>query len=341
MTSSQIFEFSRSGERAWQLSLPANASSAAVIRGPRGPKTGGHAVVLTRTAVQTGDRVDVVMQLSSGRRVVAKGVVKGVLAEPGAGALRVEIVFAHSHTLRVRAMLDAVGTIRQFAPTVVEDVVRLRVRGTRAMLDGMKGPGGGVGGTFEVPWRRELSMDQRLLLEIGLGPFVDEILVVGRIIGRTVMANGRRTTAVPDSRGTLPTQAVVEIDEAHAERVRYVMSVAAGHRPATSRSVRRYPLEIPGRWWVGARVEQQTFADISRSGAFVGTRTPPHLGSLVTMELTNSVLGRIRVGGEVRWVSEDPRRPGFGASFRRKDRQAVDQLSAWIDEESASLPVWA
>src|SRR5690606_6600424 len=237
------------------------------------------------------------------------------------------------HAHRMRQMIEAASQGAQRSwPGVVDEVATLRVRGTPELLDAMRPPKSlGEGGGIELAWRGARESGQVVLVEISFGASADEIGLAGRIM--EVVDHPRRS--IPIAR--------IEFDASQRRRAAYVREVLSGLRAATARAHRRYDVQIAGRWWRGARAEQQVFQQLSRGGAFVPALELPPIGSELPIELHDREQGPIRVPAQVMWVSREPGRSGFGTRFRITRREMADALNRFLEREAGpqSRPAWA
>ena len=331
--SSQIFSMPRDPANGVRiLSLAPSGTTATMLRPSSGSRDGGAVMVRTKELVRAGERVDVEME-SKGRRIVVSGVIREIHPTQRRDENVAHILVVRTHAHRMRQMIQAATEgVQRSWPSVVEEVATLRVRGTADLLDAMEVPRGTTdGGRIELAWRGAREPGQIVLVEISFGPSADEIGLAGRIL--EVVDHPRRS--IPIAR--------IEFDASQRRRAAYVREVLSGMREATARAHRRYDLQIAGRWWRGARAEQQVFQQISRGGAFVPAVELPPIGAELPIELHDREQGAIRVPAQVMWVSRDPGRSGFGTRFRITRREVADAINRFLEREAEpqSRPAWA
>ncbi len=84
-----------------------------------------------------------------------------------------------------------------------------------------------------------------------------------------------------------------------------------------------------------ARIILSKIRDLSESGAFIATSKPLPTGSFVNLEFQLRDGGsRIQVLGLVRWISDDPERPGMGVQFLEVSTGDRADLRQFIGENA-------
>lgn len=202
-----------------------------------------------------------------------------------------------------------------------------------------------------LPARSRVQRGDRVRLEVSFGPLADEVDLFGIVAESSDDASQ------------------LELDDACAAQLAYVLDVLGGQRQAAARRHRRLASSLPVRWSLaagGASVapspsasspapyESGTgmdiprmppressgpqasrgsqLADISSGGAFIVSTLLPQVGDLVVVQLrSGDVLAPLRVESEVTWVRDvqGPRR-GFGVAFRPQDPTLAKRLQALV-----------
>jgi hypothetical protein len=318
------------------LTLEPDATSAQLLREPTRAHPGGGVVVPSYAAVDSGERVDVEMQAPRGGILRASGVVRAVIPRAGSRAPWLHIIFVRTHAHRVNRMLELASSFDgrpQPHPIAApaSNATVLRVRGDASLLDSLKLPGGSlVGGAAELAWRGPRRIGEEVKVEISLGAMADPIELVGRINKVSNRAEG----------GPAPAQIV--FSEPHGHRLRYVVDVLRGERSPTTRAYPRYEVDLKGRWWMGARAQDQVFHDLSRGGAFIETKgdLTVAVGTPVPVEIYDRHGVPLRLQSEVVWSSRNPERPGFGTRFRIASKELADRLSDLLEREGQGELAW-
>ena len=318
------------------LTLEPHATSAQLLRAPTRAHPGGGVVVPSYAAVQSGERVDVEMSDPRGGIVRASGVVRSVIPRPSSPAPWLHIIFVRTHAHRVNRMIEMTSRLESRpAPTPggtrPTDVTVLRVRGDEHLLESLELPGGSlIGGAVELAWRGARHIGEEVKVEISLGAMADPIELMGRI-----------KTIESKSEGG-PEAAKIVVTEPHGHRLLYVAEVLRGQRAATARAYPRYEVDLQGRWWMGARAQDQVFHDLSRGGAFIETRgdLTVAVGTPVPLEIYDRHGVPLRLQSEVVWSSRNPERPGFGTRFRIASKELADRLSDLLEREGQGELAW-
>jgi hypothetical protein len=207
----------------------------------------------------------------------------------------------------------------------------LRVRGDAGLIDSLIPPGPGLpGGAVELAWRGVRRIGEDVKVEISLGAMADPIELIGKI----------RSVDSASTGGSMA--AKIEVLRPHGHRLAYVLDVLRGERQPTTRAHPRFQVDLPGRWWMGARAESQVFEDLTRGGAFIKTRTEqrPAVGSVVPIEIVDSHGVPLRLESEVVWLSRDAARRGFGTRFKIAKRELAERLSDLLEREGQGELGW-
>jgi hypothetical protein len=100
---------------------------------------------------------------------------------------------------------------------------------------------------------------------------------------------------------------------------------------AETNEIRRYPRykgvkPVPVAWMHGSQKNVARAENLSLGGLFIGTKTPPPVGSLVLL-LFHSPEGEVRVRATVRNVVEGK---GMGLAITSMDQEYRARLSRWL-----------
>ena len=111
----------------------------------------------------------------------------------------------------------------------------LRLRAGEGLREMIHPPVGGGGGTVIVPSREAVRVGDDVVLEVSLGPLVDEVMLHGAVADVHARAE-RRAPLI-----------TVEIEPRHRARTQYLIDVLDGVRTPVARRHRRVPAEIDVR----------------------------------------------------------------------------------------------
>ncbi|MFO7564092.1 MAG: PilZ domain-containing protein [Enhygromyxa sp.] len=182
-----------------------------------------------------------------------------------------------------------------------------------------------------VPSRESIAPNEVVRVEVSFGPLADEIVLRGVVVGST--ARGDRAPLVE-----------IEIAAEHGPRVRYIHDVLACGRQATARASRRVAAQIQATWRWGLGSHAARIGDISRGGAFIRSGGPPSVGSVIALELNDSMVapshGPLELDSIVAWVGRSQGHRGFGVKFRVVDRvlaHRIAQLVRWHEQQSGLI----
>ncbi|HLT38969.1 MAG TPA: PilZ domain-containing protein, partial [Enhygromyxa sp.] len=163
------------------------------------------------------------------------------------------------------------------------------------------------------------------------GPLADEIVLRGVVVGST--PRGDRAPLID-----------IEIVAEHGPRVRYIHDVLAHGRQATARASRRIVSQIQATWRWGLGSHAARIGDISKGGAFIRSGAPPSVGSVISLELNDSVItadrGPLELEAIVAWVGRSQGHRGFGVKFRVLDRtlaNRIAQLVRWHERQAGLI----
>ena len=96
---------------------------------------------------------------------------------------------------------------------------------------------------------------------------------------------------------------------------------------------RRIPVRLSARCVAERRLMITRTEDVSKSGAFLRSRTPPSVGTIVTLGLNPPGAGTpINVHAEVMWRRPAGDNPGFGVRYVARNRSTIRQLDALMGE---------
>ena len=179
----------------------------------------------------------------------------------------------------------------------------------------------GRGAFIDVPSREAVAIGEPVRVEISFGALSDEVELHGWVMS-------------VDSNAVGPPRVVIRLRDEHVGRARYVRAVLSGDRPASARSHRRVPTDLPCRWSQGALQHTSRIRDLSRGGAFIMSTFFPEIGSRVRVGFDvgagpgGGLPGddALRLDGIVSWVRAEGRVPGFGVSFKLPDRRMAERL---------------
>lgn len=198
----------------------------------------------------------------------------------------------------------------------------LRLRADARCLEMLRCDPDGHGAHIDVPSREAVALGEPVRVEISFGALSDEIELHGRVMGVQPAVDER------------PPRVVIRLADEHVGRARYVRAVLRGDRPASARSHRRVPTDMSCRWSQGAFEHTSRIRDLSRGGAFIMSTFSPEIGTRVRVGLDvtddpadgSPGLDPLRLEGVVSWVCADGRTPGFGVSFKLRDRRVAERL---------------
>lgn len=182
-----------------------------------------------------------------------------------------------------------------------------------------------------VPSREGIEVGAVVRVEISFGPLADEIVLRGVVAGST--PRGDRAPLID-----------IEIVGEHGPRVRYIHDVLAHGRQATARASRRVVSQIQATWRWGLGSHAARIGDLSKGGAFIRSGAPPSVGSVITLELNDSVVqadrGPLELEATVAWVGRSQGHRGFGVKFRVIDRalaNRIAQLVRWHEQQAGLI----
>jgi len=170
--------------------------------------------------------------------------------------------------------------------------------------------------------RRDLDLDEDVLVEVDFPGLANRTLVRGSVVAR----EKRRAVWI-------------RLNAADAHRRNFLLGLARGEIAPTeqvSRVHRRIPTSLPVTCRIdevddpGEAVYGHT-RDVGGGGVFVHSVTPPATGTRVAL-----VLGPTRSGdsfvldGRVAWIRRDPRAHGFGVRFDPRGEHDGRRLRALI-----------
>ncbi len=207
----------------------------------------------------------------------------------------------------------------------------LRLRAGEGLRDMIHPPAEGGGGVVIVPSREAVRVGDGVVLEVSLGPLVDEVMLRGVV---------QDIHARPGPRAPLIT---VEIEPSHRSRTQYLLDVLEGVRTPTARRHRRVPAEIDVRWWWGLRAHTRRAHSLSLGGAFIEAAAAPEPGFRTEIELVDDPRRPpLRIPARVVWRGESTAGPGFGVQFELRNRELAERLRTLIgdiERVAARLPV--
>jgi hypothetical protein len=131
----------------------------------------------------------------------------------------------------------------------------------------------------------------------------------------------------------------LEIVPEHAPRARYIHEVLTQGRAATARSSRRVTAQIQARWFWDLGSHAARIGDISKGGAFICSAAPPSVGSVIGLEINDSMInvgmspppsGPLELAAAVAWVGRGRGHRGFGVKFRVVDRALAQRIAALV-----------
>lgn len=183
-----------------------------------------------------------------------------------------------------------------------------------------------------VPSREGIERGTVVRVEVSFGPLADEIVLRGVVVGST--PRGDRAPVID-----------IEIVKEHGPRVRYIHEVLAHGREATARNSRRVVSQVQATWRWGLGSHAARIGDISKGGAFIRSGAPPSVGSVIRLELNDSMVqaelgdarGPLELEATVAWVGRSQGHRGFGVKFRVIDRalaHRIAQLVRWHEQQA-------
>ena len=182
-----------------------------------------------------------------------------------------------------------------------------------------------------VPSRESIAPGEVVRVEISFGPLADEIVLRGVVVGGT--PRGDRAPLIE-----------IEIATDHGPRVRYIHVVLAHGRQATARASRRVVSQIQATWHWGLGSHAARIGDISKGGAFIRSGAPPSVGSVIALEINDSMIelhrGPLELESIVAWVGRSEGHRGFGVKFRVLDRalaNRIAQLVRWHEQQAGLI----
>jgi hypothetical protein len=198
----------------------------------------------------------------------------------------------------------------------------LRLRADERCREMLRCDPDGRGAYIDVPSREPVAVGEPVRVEISFGALSDEVELHGRVVAIDPFVDHR------------PPRVVVRLRDEHVGRARYVRAVLSGDRPASARSHRRVPTDLSCRWSQGALQHTSRIRDLSRGGAFIMSTFFPEIGSRVRVgfdvgpdKADRTIAGDpLRLEAIVSWVRADGRVPGFGVSFKLRDRHVAERL---------------
>ena len=185
-------------------------------------------------------------------------------------------------------------------------------------------------GRLLVPSREGIEPGAVVRVEVSFGPLADEIVLRGVVTGST--PRGDRAPVID-----------IEIAKEHGPRVRYIHEVLAHGREATARNSRRVVSQVQATWRWGLGSHAARIGDISKGGAFIRSGAPPSVGSVISLELNDSMVqvglgpGPLELDATVAWVGRSQGHRGFGVKFRIVDRaqaHRIAQLVRWHEQQA-------
>lgn len=133
-------------------------------------------------------------------------------------------------------------------------------------------------------------------------------------------------------------------DPADASTRDFLLRLARGELEVTSKIERnydRFPTSLPVAIKVTSdatsEVSQSQTNDLSASGVFIRSATPPPVGARVQLVIdAPGPVGTFSLDGEVTWVRNSPTEQGFGVHFRDKRGEDNRRLRALLRRASES-----
>lgn len=188
----------------------------------------------------------------------------------------------------------------------------LRLRGDERLLGGIGKDAETGAPRLRIFTRERVRTGDRVRVEVSFGALADEVVLSGQV---TEIESGEAP------------RVDIRIVAEHAERVRYVREVLSGDRVAAARSHRRVVASLSVRWSEAGVGRDGRISDLSRGGAFIVSDRPPQIGAVVDLDLDLGGAERLQVSSVVSWIRRAGTQPGFGVSFRLKDRDAAARLT--------------
>lgn len=304
----------------------------------------------SRAPVPPGIRIELSFATGSGAAIELSGVSRSFMPD-ARGNYLVEVCIAPTHRHRLAALR---AHCRRNPSDVPVDVyrepsgsrappppslpgsnlpMRLRLRGSDDLLECIRESAHrSDGGTLRIPVRREARVGRRALLEVGLGPMVDEVVLSGVITETRSIGPGR-------------SDALVRIVPSHRHRVTYLAQVLRGQREPTARALPRYEVKLQAHVVRHVRVMPAAIESISGAGVFVRSYVDPEVGSNVDLNIVLPKEGRLHVAADVIWRSKDQDRVGFGARFATGQLDVLGRIRDYLEniapplETTCALPV--
>lgn len=260
---------------------------------------------------------------------------------PGCGPIRVGSGFDESaptlaartrrSRLRVYAIAGDMATRRRSSVTIpnvgdADEPRLLRLRANAALANRFRAATAGDAGRLVVVSREPVTLGEPVAVEVSFGALADEVELRGRVDTVEAGPDGARKVGI-------------RLHHEHRERAAYVREVLAGDRRASARSHRRVPTDLAANWHAGGRRVASRISDLSRGGAFVVSRRVPSIGDGVAVEISLPGRPTLEVEGTVSWTRAEGREPGFGVSFKLRDRALAAAVGRIVrDQERLAQP---
>jgi hypothetical protein len=171
------------------------------------------------------------------------------------------------------------------------------------------------GSTIVLALRDPFRVHQSVRLELGLGPFADEIMVDAVV--RAIR---------PGDTATDPPEVTMEIIRAHEERFAYVHGVITGQRDIVTRRHRRVAARVPVVWMLAGRSHRSFTGDIGCGGTFILGEEAPPPGAHIELDLHVSPRESLALRGIVTWSGVSRGDTGFGIKFESLDHDTFARL---------------
>ena len=347
---SQLLTFEHEGPKARRVRAQASMLGSDVFAGST------HQVPMlalrSRAPVPPGLRIEMNFSTGAGSSVDLLGVSRSYMPD-GSGNYRIEVMIAPTHRHRISVLRAYALPLQADAPIEVQRErtgprpsraptrglsyppashapssepadsnpnlpMRLRVRGGDGLMGALReSPDRRDGGTLRLPVRREARIGRTVLIEVGLGPMVDEVVLAGVIIEAR-------------SHGPGQTDAVIRVVPSHRHRVAYLAQVLRGQREPTARALPRYDMKLKASILRYPRTLPAAVQSVSEAGVFVRSYVEAEVGSTVDLEIDLKERGPVRLAADVVWQSTDNDRVGFGATFAGGQAALVQRIKDFI-----------